>query len=107
MKAIVSGLIMMLVTSKGFAAVTAKDVSKCQIFAEGFAQGVYSANTSGIQGHEWGSSIESFTVNNGDNSIDYKVVVSGGNDEGESWDVFYLITVAAKGCHLISYDEVK
>lgn len=107
MKAVLCGLLMMVMTSTGFAAVTAKDVSKCQMFATGFAEGVYSANTPGIQGHEWESSVASFTVNNTDNSIDYKVVVTGGNDEGEAWDVAYFVSVTAKGCHLISYDEMN
>lgn len=107
MKAVLCGLLMMVMTSTGFAVVTAKDVSKCQMFATGFAEGVYSANTPGIQGHEWESSVASFTVNNADSSIDYKVVVSGSNDEGDTWDATYLISVAAKGCLLISYDEVN
>lgn len=106
MKAVLTVFVTLFFASAGFAAVTAKDVKKCELFALGFAEGVYMAGASGIQGHEWNSSVESYFVDNQRGLIIYNIGVTGSNDEGDVWDVRYEVTVTNK-CALDSYNVTE
>lgn len=94
-------LILVLMTLVSTSAMAAKlDKLPCAQFAQGAAEADYLRDATGIQGHEYESSITGYA------KIDQRqaavtVEITGANDEGESWTTQYEVVVQAPTCALV------
>lgn len=94
-------LILALMTLVSTSAMAAKlDKLPCAQFAQGAAVADYLRDATGIQGHEYDSSITGYTKLD-QSQVAVAVEITGANDEGESWAAQYEVVVQAPTCALI------
>lgn len=93
-------LVLMTLASTSSMAAAKLDKLPCAQFAQGAAVADYLRDATGIQGHEYDSSIAGYT------KLDQRqaavaVAISGANDEGETWTAQYDVVVQVPTCALV------
>jgi len=101
-------LLVLVCTLSSFSAVAnTLETKPCASFARGAAESLYLTEATGIQGHTYDSSVVEYTAEKKNKTTDVVVAISASNDEGDSWDSKYTVTVALPHCSIVEINPAK
>ena len=83
------------------------ETKPCASFSRGAAESLYLTEATGIQGHTYDSAVVKYIADKKNQTADVVVAVSASNDEAESWESQYVVTVSVPRCSIVEINPAK